>query len=323
MEEAKLAIVGAGPAGIATAIEAKEAGINPVVIFEKAEVPCFTIEKFYKPGKRVDAHYRGSSEEAIGICSFETETKEEFLRRIKNWISKWNLDIRLNSEVTEVKRVGDKYEIWVKDAPVCLADFVVIAIGIFGKPKRPPYQIPKEVKDKVFFEPPTELPQGKRVLVVGGGNTAAETAIALSDKNDVELSYRREKFFRINDVNLSHLEKKEKEGKIKLLMATNIEELRPENGKVKVIFKEGFDRVYDQVYYCLGGSSPSGFLKKIGVKFKEDGTPQVDEGLETNLPRVFLAGDIAFKQGNIIKAFNSGKIIVDRIKSKYLTKKAG
>lgn len=319
MEKVKIIVIGAGPAGIATAIEAKANKIEPVVVLEKEKHICNTIVKFYKPGKRVDASYREKDIKPIGICSFETETKEEFLRRIENWIKEWNLDIRLNSEVAEIKKKNEDYEIFVRDKPEYLAEFVVIAIGIFGKPNKPSYPIPKELKDKVFFEPPLEIPEGKKILVVGGGNTAAEVACCLCDANQVYLSYRRPQFFRINEINLKNLEEKEKEGKLKLLMATDIEKIEPFNGKIKVYFKEGKEDVYELIYYCLGGTTPESFLRKIGIEFDDKGKPLIDEYFETNLPKVFLAGDIAFKQGSIMKAFNSAHIIIKRIKEKYLS----
>jgi len=317
MEKVKIAVIGAGPAGIATAIEAKANNIEPVVVLEKADHICNTIVKFYKPGKRVDANYKEKDIKPIGICSFETETKEEFLKRIENWVKEWKLDIRLNSEVTKIKRHNKGYEVFVKDKPEYLADFVVIAIGIFGKPNRPSYLIPQELKDKVFLEPPLEIPKNKKVLVVGGGNTAAEVACSLCEANEVYLSYRRPQFFRINEINLKNLEEKEKEGKLKLLMATDIEKIEPYNEKIKVFFKSGKEDIFDFIYYCLGGTTPKNFLKRIGIEFDEKGNPVMDEFFETNLPGVFLAGDIALKQGSITKAFNSAHIIIKRIKEKY------
>lgn len=318
MEEAKLIIVGAGPAGIAAGVEAKVAGIEPTVILEKAPHICDTIERLYRPGKRVDAVYRGVEVEPLGICRFETESKEAFLERVKRWVKDYALDIRLKSEVNYIKRVDDKYEITVNGEPSYLAEFVIIAIGIFGQPKKPDYPIPKEVKDRVFFEPPSFCPAGGKVLVVGGGDTAAEVACFLCSNCEVYLSYRRTQFFRINPVNLKILEEKVNEGKIKLLMGTDIEKLEPENGKVRVYFKQGFSDVYDYIYYCLGGSTPKGFLKYIGIEFDNEDRPKVDEYYETNLPKVFLAGDIAVPKGSIQLAFNTAHIIIKRIKEKYL-----
>lgn len=317
-ERVKIAIVGAGPAGIACGIEAKVAGIEPVVILEMAPHVCDTIERLFRPGKRVDALYRGVDVAPIGVCRFETESKEEFLKRVKKWIEDYRLDIRLQSEVNYIKRLEQGYEITVNGEPKILSDFVVVAIGIFGQPKKPDYPIPKEIRDKVFFEPPNICPAGGKVLVVGGGDTAAEVASFLCPKCEVYLSYRRPQFFRINPVNLKILEEKVAEGKVKLLMGTDIEKVEPEDGKVKVYYKDGRTDTYDFVYYCLGGSTPKGFLKYIGVEFNLEDRPKVDEYFESNLPGLFLAGDIAVPKGSIQLAFNTAHIIIRRIKEKYL-----
>ncbi|WP_028841579.1 NAD(P)-binding domain-containing protein [Thermodesulfobacterium hveragerdense] len=313
LERVKIAIVGGGPAGIACAIEAKAKGLEPVVVLEKHKEVCYTISKFYKPGKRVDADYRGKNVKPIGICSFETETKEEFLQRINSWIKQWNLDVRLNSEVTNVVKNDGSYEIWVKDEPTFLAEFVIIAIGIFCVPNKPEYPIPSELKNRVFFEPPDVALENKKILVVGGGNTAAEVSLQFCEKNEVHLSYRRPYFFRINETNLNLLYQKEKEEKIKLLLGTNITQIAPEGGKIKVFFKDKMTELYDVIIYCLGGTTPKNFLKKIGIEFDEKGNPILNEHLETSLPKVFLAGDLAVKGGNILKAFNSAHTIIEKI----------
>lgn len=319
MEKVKIAIVGAGPAGIACGIEAKEAGLEPVVILEKAPHICDTIERLYRPNKRVDAVYRGVEVEPLGICRFETESKEAFLERIKRWLEKYKLDIRLNNEVNYIKKTPEGYEVTVKGEPKFLSEFVILAIGIFGQPKKPDYPISKEVKDRVFFEPPNICPAGGKVLVVGGGDTAAEVASFLCPKCEVHLSYRRPQFFRINPVNLKILEEKVAEGKVKLLLGTDIEKVSAEEGLVKVHFKDGKSDIYDYVYYCLGGSTPKGFLKYIGIEFDLEDRPSVDEHFETNLPGVFLAGDIGVPKGSIQLAFNTAYIIIKRIKEKSKT----
>ncbi|QER41248.1 SidA/IucD/PvdA family monooxygenase [Thermodesulfobacterium sp. TA1] len=321
LEKVKIAIIGGGPAGIACAVEAKAQGIEPVVVLEKHKDVCYTISKFYKPGKRVDADYREKNVKPIGICSFETETKEEFLNRINSWIKTWNLDIRTNSEVTNIVKKNGYYEIWVKDEPKFLAQFVIIAIGIFCYPNRPEYPIPSELRNKVFFEPPDIPLENKKILVVGGGNTAAEVCLQLCDKNEVHLSYRRPSFFRINEINLTLLYQKEKEGRIKLLLGTDIAGISPEGEKIKVFFKDGKTEVYELIIYCLGGTTPKSFLKKVGIELDEKGNPILNEYFETNLPKVFLAGDLAIKAGNILKAFNSAHVVIKRI-AEYQVKEA-
>lgn len=322
MERVRLAIIGAGPAGIACGIEAKVARIEPVVILDKAPHICDTIERLFRPGKRVDAVYRGVDVAPIGVCRFETESKEEFLERIKKWIKDYGLDIRLQSEVNYVKRTEEGYEITVNGEPKFLAEFVIIAIGIFGQPKKPDYPIPREIRDKVFFEPPNICPSSGKVLVVGGGDTAAEVASFLCSNCEVYLSYRRPQFFRINPMNLKILEERVAQGKVILLLGTDIEKLESEGDRIRVYYKDGKSDVYDFIYYCLGGSTPKGFLKYIGIEFDLEDRPRLNEYFETNLPKVFLAGDIAVPKGSIQLAFNTAHIIIKAIKERYLDLKA-
>ncbi len=318
MEEAKIVVVGAGPAGIATAVEAKAAGIEPVVILEKSDKPCETIHKYYHPGKRVDPVYRKVKVEPIGICRFDTCTKEEFLELMDRYIKEYNLDIRYWHEVHKIEKENDCFVVHAGKDTVIKAPIVVVAIGIFGRPNKPRYPIPKEVKDRVFLGTQAELPENfKKVLVVGGGDSAAETACFLADKGaQVYLSYRRPKFFRINETNLAELEKRVKEGKITLMMNTDIEGLEPAPEGVQVNFKDGQKMVFDAIFYCLGGSTPENFLRSIGVEM-EGKCAKVDEYYETNVPGLFLAGDLVFEKGSIMAAFNSAHQVVEGIKKKY------
>ncbi len=321
MEKAKIVVVGAGPAGIATAVEAKAAGISPVVILEKADKPCATIHKFYHPGKRVDPVYRKVKVDPIGICRFDTCTKEEFLELMEKYIRDYELDIRYQHEVHKIEKVNDCFRVHAGKDTVIEAPVVVIAIGIFGRPNRPPYVLPKEVRDRIFLGTQAEIPAHfKKVLVVGGGDSAAETACYLADKGaQVYLSYRRPKFFRINETNLAELNKRVEEGKITLLMNTDIEGVEPAEGGVQVNFKDGQKMVFDAIFYCLGGSTPENFLRTVGIEV-EGKRPKVDEYFETNVPGIFLAGDLVFEKGSIMAAFNSAHQVVEGIRKRHLSR---
>ncbi|WP_353684029.1 NAD(P)-binding domain-containing protein [Thermodesulfovibrio sp. 3907-1M] len=314
MKELLVAIIGAGPAGIAAAVELKTAGIKNIAIFEKAGNLCYTIRRLYPEGKRVDRNYKGMNIALEGVCSFETETKEQFLERMEKYIKDYQVEIFYNTEINGLQKNGEFYIIKAGTCSVARAYAVVIATGVFDKPKKPSYPIPEEVKHRVFFELPKELPEGEKILVVGGGNTAAELACILSGRCDVYISYRRPEFFRINEENLRELEKRK--DKITFFLGTEIKGVEPEKEGVKVIFTDGYTEVFSKIFYCLGGSTPRNFLEKIGVRFK-DSLPDIDEFGESNLERVFLVGDVAVKRGSIVHAFNSAHRAVKRIIEKY------
>lgn len=314
MRKLKVGIIGAGPAGISAAVECKVNGIGDAVIFEKDEKYCSTIRRLYPAGKRVDKNYKGIVLQSEGICTFETESKEEFLQRMKRYIKDYELQIEYNIEINGLERKNDSYILKAGTFHVAEAQAVIIATGVFDKPKRPSYPIPPQIKDRVFFELPKEIPEGEKILIVGGGNTAAELACLLAGKCDVYLSYRRPEFFRINEANLRELEKRKED--ITFFLGTDIKALEAAENSVRVIFHDGHVESFEKIFYCLGGSTPKNLLEKMGIYFEND-KPKIDEFGESNLERVFLVGDIAIKRGSIIYAFNSSHRAVMRLIDKY------
>ena len=316
MERAKLLIVGAGPSGIATSVEAQVVGIRNVIVLEKTDHICDTVVRFYPKAKRVDPVFKKTREVPSGTLSFDVETKEEFLARMNKVVADYALDIRFKNSVRKIIKKDDYFEIQTANNNLFEAQVCIIAIGIFGAPVKPSYEIPEEVRDKVFFGVSPETPKTKRALVVGGGNTAVETACFLCGEKEVCLSYRKPQFFRPNPVNVCTLEGKCKEGMIELLLNTEIESIEPEGERVRVIFKDGRSMSFDSIYYCLGGSTPQAFLQSIGVEV-EGKRAVVSEDGETNVKGLFVVGDLVAEKGTIMRAFNSAKIAVNGILQRY------
>jgi len=316
MEKTKIAVIGAGPAGIGVAVEIKEAGFAPAVVLEKAGHACDTIVKFYQAGKRVDAVYQKVEVAREGILSFATESKEDFLARMSSLISGHALDVRYGHECNKILVNDDTFHIFTSGGLQLEANILVAAIGIFGRPVRPTYAIPKEIRQNVLFSLPKETPTGKDVLVVGGGDSAAEAACFLCRQNRVTLSYRRANFFRVNEINMCTLNGYCCEGKVKTKLASDIEAVEQEGERIKVLFKDDSPMSFDLLFYFLGGSTPQTFLESAGVKFIGK-KPQADEAGETNIPRLFLAGDLTLDKGSIMGAFNSAYRVKNGIVSRY------
>ena len=316
MERAQLLVVGAGPAGIAASVEAKVAGIMNVIILEKTDHICDTAVRLYHKGKRVDPFFAKTREAPIGTLSFDVESREEFLARMNNVVADYALDIRFRHDIRRIMKKNNYFDAQAAnnnlfETPVC-----IIAIGVFGSPVKPSYEIPNEVRDKVFFGMPFETPKTKKTLVVGGGNTAVETACFLCGENEVCLSYRRPQFFRPNPTNVCTLEGKCKEGMIDLLLDTDIECIEPEGKGIRVNFKDGRGMSFDTIYYCLGGSTPQSFLRTTGVELKGKRAAVSQDG-ETNIKGLFVVGDLVAEKGTIMGAFNSATLAVKGILQKY------
>ena len=194
-----LVIVGAGPAGIATAVESYILGIRDIVLLEKDENHNATIRKYYKDNKRVDKDWKGQKVELDGNIYFVDGTKESTLDFFDEVIAKHSVELRTHTEVQKIVKKEDHFEVMVPNGSV-KAKFVVVTIGRMGKPNKPGYKIPPAVRKKVHYTLEA-CRSGEKVMVVGGGDSAIEYAVDLAHKNDVTICYRRQTFRRANPTN--------------------------------------------------------------------------------------------------------------------------
>ncbi|MCF6244001.1 MAG: NAD(P)-binding domain-containing protein [Sulfurovum sp.] len=291
-------IVGGGPAGIASAIEAKALGLTKVLMIEKGENHSQTIRKFYKDSKRVDKDYKGIVVELKGSVDFEDGTKESTLDYFDALLDNENIDTLFNLEVEKITKEKDVFRVTTSNVDY-VAKNVIIAIGTMGKPNKPDYKTPSSLRDKVNFNI-NKSSEGEDVLVVGGGNSAIEYAIDLAQTNNVTLAYRKEKFTRVNDTNKKMLYEYSAEYGLEIKMNTDITSLEDENERPKVHFNDESYTVYDRVIYAIGGTAPVDFLKSSGVTFDENEKAILDKNFESETKGLYLAGDIAVRKGGSI-----------------------
>lgn len=308
-----IVIIGGGPGGIGTAIEASAHNVGEILLIEKTDNHSNTIRKFYKDNKRVDKDYKGQVTELQGNVDFFDGTKETTLDYFDDLLDTEKIDSLFNTEVEKIQRVNDLLEVHTSKGLIRTRN-AVISIGKMGKPNKPSYKIPPSIKAQVNFNL-DKCSTNEKILVVGGGNSAAEYAYDLADQNNnVTMVYRKPEFSRLNETNEEILTKYNGEEKLRLRMGTDVESLENESGKVKVNFNDGFSVLYDRVIYAIGGTTPVDFLKSCGVEVNENAQPIFDEHNETSAKCVYVAGDIAFKSGGSIAiALNHGYHIVNNI----------
>ena len=150
---------------------------------------------------------------------------------------------------------------------------VVLATGRRGSPRR--LGVSGEDLDKVFYDiVEMEAFDGRRVLVVGGGDSAVESATGLANQKGTEvlLSYRGEGFTRIKDRNREKIERAIASGKVRAMFGSQVLEIRPDVVAL-TIGGEATILPNDCVVIRIGGDPPYAFLERLGVRIVEKDVP--------------------------------------------------
>jgi len=311
-----LIIIGGGPGGIGTAVEARALGMEKILLLEKSDNHSDTIRKFYKDNKRVDKDWQGQLVEMEGTIPFMDGTKESTLDFFDCLIDRHYIESHFRCEVDKISRDESENFVVRSGCGEFHGRYIVISIGRMGKPNKPSYKIPPSIRKFVNFNL-DKCGKGEKILVVGGGDTATEYAVELCRENDVTLNYRREELTRPNPTNIQMIQEAFTMGKVRPLLGIDIEGLENEGGRVKVNFKDGHSENFDRVIYAIGGTTPVDFLKNADLQLDAAGEPVIKENLETSQEGIYIAGDIAFQSGGSIAiALNHGYRIVQDIIAK-------
>jgi thioredoxin reductase (NADPH) len=328
-ENIDLLIIGAGPAGLAAAVEAQRAGISNLVVLEKGPSHSQMIRTYYKEGKRVDAQYAGVEALCTGILCLRDGNREGYLAMMDQVIESSRIPILYNTEVWSLTKTAalDPFVATTTAGGQYRATFVIIAIGKMGRPRQPDYYkaIPSILKNekRILFDINARSFDGAKLLVVGGGDSAAEYAQMLSVKNDVTLSYRQVSFSRLNSINEKIKAGMIAERKIRALMPSNVIKIENDNGRPIVEFAEAQypPEAFDAVLYGLGGMTPVNFLQTAGVELNSKGEPVTDAVHESSVPKLYIIGDLLGHGqggGSIIGGFNSASSAVRHLLDQYL-----
>ncbi|MCM3905012.1 MAG: NAD(P)-binding domain-containing protein [Pyrinomonadaceae bacterium] len=303
-------IVGAGPAGISMAAEARTVGIasKQILVLEKGDTHSWAIRKFYPAGKRVLANYKGIEAVCAGVMCISDISKDETLTYIDRAIEQYQLPVHYNETVHSIRPLGKGFAVETSKG-VYETRRCVIAIGILDKPNKPGYRIPVSLNKRIHYDLTSVALENEECLVVGGGDTSSEYCQYLVEHgNRVTLSYRRTEFSRLNRVNYESLMALEQRAQITILRGSNIKQVEADTaGLARVLFEEAQfpAQSFAHIVYALGGTTPTNFLKAIGIAF-DGSVPVIKEGYQTSVPGLYLIGDLSAgkKGGSINLAFN-------------------
>jgi len=256
-----LVIIGAGPAGFASTLAAKAAGLRSVTI-EQEELGG-TVAHF--PRRKL-VMTQPADLPIYGKTKFKEIQKEELIEFWQQVEKETAISISYEERVDVIEPApgGTGYTVTTNKATYDTRS-VLIAIGRRGSPRQ--LGVPGEELPKVTYrliDP--EQYRDQHVLVVGGGDSALEaaTSIAAEPGTTVTLSYRSAAFSRAKPKNRDKVEAMQSEGKLRVLFNSNVKEIRPDSVVIALEDKTGQIN-NDSVIVSAGGILPTAFLKKIGI----------------------------------------------------------
>jgi len=256
-----LVIVGAGPAGISAALTAKRNKLNALLLEQDSlggTVFTFPRSKIVMTSA-MDLPLHGK------VKLYET-SKMELLKLWTEVLTRNEIVLKQNTKVESIEPVDKYFVTKTSTGEELTSRKVLLAIGRRGSPRK--LNVPGEESTKVAYrllEP--ELIQGMNIVVVGGGDSAIESALLLADLNKVTLSYRSEVFGRLKPKNNEKIKEAISSQKVKVLFNSVLTLI--EDHQVKIAVKEMADELVlknDLVYIFAGGELPTQFLEKIGIR---------------------------------------------------------
>jgi len=312
-EKISIAIIGAGPAGLAAGAQAARAGVSHVVLERSAL--AHTIVKYQK-GKHVMDEPPSLPLRAEMPLEFKAGTREQVLAA---WArdtesAQTNLKVGPEYEVVQVSGAKGAFELTLKGGAKVAAENIVVAIGLQGNLRR--FGVPGDDLPHVSYQldDPDDYID-RDIVVVGVGDAGIENALALCEKNEVALINRGAEFDRAKPMNRQLIEAAIGAGKIAHHTNSKVKSIEP--GAV-VLETEGSEERLpcNLLIGRLGAIPPRKFLESFGVEFPSDdrgAVPQVSATYESNVPGVYLVG--ALVGYPLIKnCMNQGYEVVEHIR---------
>jgi thioredoxin reductase/ferredoxin len=290
-------VVGAGVSGLAAMAEAKKAGLRCVLL--EASEPVSTVANFPK-GKPIYTYPTDMTPAGELQFSESTAVKEGLVEHLHAFMREHDIEPRME-RVERLERRGGRLHVHLAGGETLVAHRVVIGIGRSGNFRK--LGVPGEDLDKVSnrLHDPKEL-RKKHVLVVGGGDSAMEAAIAIAKCGGfVTLSYRKPEFSRAKPDNVEalreladdpfadvaveeptserittasgrYLERYQRAGAVRLMMSSKVKEIRDD--EVVVTNDRGEDETLpnDAVFPAIGREAPLDFFRRSGVRIRGEWT---------------------------------------------------
>lgn len=256
-------IVGCGPAGLSAGLAAMQHRLRFKLIEQEDSLGGSV---YHYPRQKI-AMTAPVKLALVGKMNFGEVQKEKLLDFWQSVVEKTGLQISFRERMESVEPQGNGFVVTTNKGRYT-ARSVLLTIGRRGTPRK--LGVPGEETPKVMYRliDPEQF-DGQAVLVVGGGDSALEAAIALSERPgaDVILSYRSAAFSRVKQKNRTLLEQQQTAGRLRVMLESKVKCI--ETTEVEIEWEGQVQRHRnDAVIVCAGGELPTPLLQKMGVRFE-------------------------------------------------------
>jgi thioredoxin reductase len=253
-------IVGAGPAGLTATLGAIERKLRYVTIEQESSLGG---AMFQYPRHKI-VMTSPAILPVVGKVQFREVSKEKLLEFWNGVITKTGMQLNYNERMEDITRKDSGFIVKTTKGTY-ETRAVLLAIGRRGTPRK--LGVPGEELPKVVYRMiDPEQYRDQHVLIVGGGDSALEAAIAIAEQpgTTVSISYRSDAFGRGKPKNREHLKAMTDSGRITVLLKSSVKQVNKDN---VVLEREGtlIEIPNEAIIVCAGGILPTPFLKQIGV----------------------------------------------------------
>jgi len=256
-----LIIIGAGPAGISASLNAKKHHLKFLTL--EQDTMGGTVYSF--PRSKI-VMTSAMDVPLHGKVKLTETSKSELLEFWTGVLHKNTIVIKQSTKVEAIIPEDDHFRVETLTGEQFTACAVLLSIGRRGTPRK--LGIPGETMEKVAYRllEPEDI-CGKDIMVVGGGDSAIESALLLADQNKVTLTYRGETFSRLKPKNSARINEAVAARKVNVMFNTNPVRIE----KDTILITSGTDQKElqiknDLIYIFAGGELPIQFLQKIGIQ---------------------------------------------------------
>jgi len=255
-------IVGCGPAGLSAGLSSIEHKLRYKLIEQESSLGGSV---FHYPRNKI-AMTAPVKLALIGTVRFGEVQKEKLLEFWQKVVAQTKLDIAFRECMQGIERAGDGFVVRT-DRGSYRTRSVLLALGRRGTPRK--LEVPGEESPKVVYRlVDASQYDGQAVLVVGGGDSALEAAIALAEQRGttVTLSYRSAAFSRVKQKNRLAVDEAQRAGRLQVELESTVQSISAKAVELKT--SKGVQSLRnDAVIVCAGGQLPIPLLQQAGIEF--------------------------------------------------------